>query len=720
MITGEETTGWLSTELAALREKIAALEDMKAGHQRTAEALQKNEAYFKAVTQNASDLIIITDKTGTITYVNASIERFLGYTPDELIGRSAFDYIIPEDITRAMNDYGKAVLEKNTIMTNSFRIRHRDGSERVLEGVGSNLLDHPVVAGFVMTVRDVTERWRIEEELRDDHRRLEDLVEERTSELAKTNARLRVELSERRRVEEALRASEERFRALIQQSSDIISILDDQGLFVYNSPATETILGYPPDFLTGKRPFEYIHPEDRQHIHGVFANVIQRTNQGKLTEFRFKKADGSWIYLESLGNNLIDNPAVKGIVITSRDVTKRKNAEEEHRLLERRLHRAQKMESLGTLAGGVAHDLNNVLGGLVGYSDLLLMEIPAGHPSRGRVSRILQSGQKAAAIIADLLTLARRGVPTAEVVNMNRVIQDCLKTLEFEKLKTGHPQVAFRTELEADLPNIKGSPVHLEKTVMNLLSNAAEAIPGAGEVVIRTGNRYLDKAIGSYDDVKEGDYVVLTVSDNGRGIATADIEKIFEPFYTKKVMGRSGTGLGLAVVWGTVKDHNGYLDVLSRDGDGSTFTIFFPATREDLTTEDEPLLSLDRYLGEGESILVVDDVLEQRELAASMLTSLGYRVDTVPSGEDAVAYLKSQAADLLFLDMIMEPGIDGLETYRRVLQVNPGQKAVIVSGYSETERVKKALHLGAGSYIRKPYTIAKVGPAIRDTLDPSK
>ena len=715
MKKGGETTGeGTPTDPTSLHRKIAELEAKEAGHQKTVEALRKSEEYFRAITQNSSDLIIVTDKKGMITYINPSA-RFLGYTPDELIGRSGFDYIVAADIPRAIYDFGRAVLTRDVTIQNFFRIRHKDGSERVLEGVGTNLLNHPVVAGFVMNVRDVTERRKVEEELATYRKRLEDLVEERTSELGKINARLLLELTERQRAEQALRVSEKRFRALIQQSSDIISILDGHGMFVYNSPSTETILGYSPEFFTGKRPFDFIHPDDLDHIRGVFGKIVLRKNKGKATEFRFRKADDSWIYLESLGHNLLDYPGINGIVITSRDVTGRKKAEEEHRLLEGRLHRAQKMESLGTLAGGVAHDLNNVLGVLVGFSELLLMEIPEGHPSRGRVSRILQSSQRAAAIIADLLTLARRGVSVSETVNLSRVINGYLKTPEFEKLKACQPLVTFRTELETDLPNIKGSPVHLGKTVMNLVSNAAEAITGEGTVVIRTKNRYLDKPIRGYDDVREGEYVVLTVSDTGMGIAEADIEKIFEPFYTKKVMGRSGTGLGLAVVWGTVKDHDGYLDVQSRDGEGSTFTIYFPATREDLA-EDPQLTPTDRYMGQGESVLVVDDSEEQRELAATVLAGLGYRVHAVSGGEEALAYLKQQPVDLLFLDMIMDPGIDGLETYRRALRINPLQKAVIVSGYAETERVKKALQLGAGAYIRKPYTLATVGPAIQETL----
>ena len=706
-------------KLIALHQEIALLKSSIDEMQRTIEALRKSEAYFRAITQNASDLIIVSDRIGNITYVNTPIERILGYQPDELIGKSCFSYILPADIPRAIYDYGKSILTRDEIISNSFRVRHKDGSDRTLEGVGHNLLDDPVVAGFVMNVRDVTQRKQAEAELALYQKQLEELVNERTSELAEANARLRVELAERGKTEEALRASEALYRALIQQSTDIISILDSQGRFVFNSPAAESTLGYPAEEILGRSAFDFVHPDDLTRVTKRFGEVIARIDPGRMIELRFRKRDGSWRYLECRGNNLLEYPGINGIVITSRDMTERKQAEEEHRLLEGRLNQARKMESLGTLAGGVAHDLNNVLGGLVGYSELLLREIPVENPSHRRVSRILESSLKAAAIIEDLLVLARRGVKVSEVVQLNDIVSDFLKTPVFEKLRSHHPHVRFKSDLARDLRHIHGSTVHLEKTVMNLVSNAAEAILSEGEVEIRTRNVYLDSPIRGYDSIREGEYVLLTVSDNGRGISVADIEKIFEPFYTKKVMGRSGTGLGLTVVWGTVKDHEGYIDVESEDGMGSLFSIFIPATCEVLT-ENRPGIAPEEYVGGGESILVVDDVQEQREVAKSLLTALCYRVHAVSSGEEAIAYLKDHAADLLLLDMIMDPGIDGLETYRRVLENCPGQKAVIVSGFSETDRIHEAQRLGASAYVKKPYTLEKIGVAIREALQPRR
>ena len=374
------------------------------------------------------------------------------------------------------------------------------------------------------------------------------------------------------------------------------------------------------------------------------------------------------------------------------------------------------MEAIGTLAGGVAHDLNNVLSGIVGYPELLLMDMPEDNPYREYILRIQNSGEKAAAIVQDLLTLARRGVVVTDVVNLDNIIREYLMSPEYERLKSHHPQVQVETNFETDMLNILGSPVHLSKTIMNLVSNAAEAMPHGGTIFISTENLYIDRPVRGYDNVEEGDYVTVVVADTGMGIPKKDIEMIFEPFYTKKVMGKSGTGLGMAVVWGTVKDHKGYIDVQSAEGKGTTFTLYFPVTRKEISGK-EKALPMEEYIGKGKSILVVDDVEDQREIASRILNKLGYSVTSVSSGEEAVDYMKDNSADLLVLDMIMDPGIGGLETYKKILELHPGQKAIIASGFSETDHVKEAQRLGAGKYIKKPYTLKKIGLAIKEELE---
>ena len=383
--------------------------------------------------------------------------------------------------------------------------------------------------------------------------------------------------------------------------------------------------------------------------------------------------------------------------------------------LERQLQQSKKMEAIGLLAGGVAHDLNNVLSGIVSYPDLLLLDLETDSPLRGPILTMQRSGQKAAEIVQDLLTLARRGVENKSVLNLNDIISEYLKSPEYEKLSRYHSDITIETDLETNLPNIQGSFSQLTKTIMNLVSNAAEAQPSGGKITITTRNRCVDTPIRGYEKIEEGHFAVLQVKDIGIGISAEDLTRIFEPFYTKKVMGKSGTGLGMAVVWGTVHDTKGYLDVKSTEGVGTTFSLFFPVTKDKKIKEKE-IVPVEKYLGHKQTVLVVDDFKEQRDLAENILSKLNYSVTTASSGEEAVQFMKDHSVDLVILDMIMAPGIDGLETYRQIVKRHPQQKAIITSGYSETERVNAAQRLGAGKYIKKPYTLEKLGIAVKEAL----
>lgn len=392
-----------------------------------------------------------------------------------------------------------------------------------------------------------------------------------------------------------------------------------------------------------------------------------------------------------------------------------RQAVKEREQFESQLIRAQKMEAVGTLAAGVAHDLNNILSGIVSYPDLLLMTLEADSPLRNPLSTIQQSGKKAAAIVQDMLTLARCGVITRNAVDLKKIIADCLNSPECRKMLSYHPHIRIATEIQSELGFIIGSEVHLAKTLINLLSNAAEAMPAAGTITIASSRVYLDQPVGNYDHVVQGDYVALSVADTGIGIAQEDLQHIFEPFFTKKKMGRSGTGLGMAVVWGTVKDHQGYIQVHSQVNVGTTFTLYFPSA-EPLEAPAAVQDPKEMPLGRGQHILVVDDIPEQREIVAQMLKKLGYHADTVGSGEEAVAYLDSRPADLVILDMIMEPGIDGLETYQRIIGRHPHQKAIIASGYAENDRIHKARLLGSGAFLQKPYSLHDIAEAVSKEL----
>jgi PAS domain S-box-containing protein len=524
-----------------------------------------------------------------------------------------------------------------------------------------------------------------------------------------------IDITEQKQARELLERSEAKFRKAFNTSPDAVNInCLENGLHVSINDGFSRLTGYSEEEVIGKTAEEFniwVDQADRQRL----LAGLQRDGEVKNLEAAFRMKDGTIRY-GLMSASLIDLNGTPHVVTMTRDITERKREEEERLRLHERLNRTEKIEALGTLAGGVAHDLNNVLGVLIGYAELILQHLPPGSPLKPYANKIMDGGQRATAIIQDLLTLARRGVVVSEVVNLNQMVSSFLDTPEFAMMRSHHPEVVFQSVSDPHLLNIKGSPVHLAKTLMNLVSNAAEAISGPGKVTIRTQNRYLDHPLPTYEETQEGEYAVLSVSDTGKGIPATDIKRIFEPFYTKKVMGRSGTGLGLAVVWGTVKDHRGYIDVRSEDGQGSTFTLYFPASRE-AVREERRSASRELFQGKGERILVVDDVEGQRDLASALLTGMGYQVQAVAGGEEAVAHVVENPVDLLVLDMIMDPGIDGLETYRRILKIHPGQKAVIVSGFAEDERVKTAQQLGAGAYIRKPYLREVIGLAVRRELD---
>ncbi len=511
----------------------------------------------------------------------------------------------------------------------------------------------------------------------------------------------------------ALRESEELYRLITEQSLTHVTITRE-GEIIYANRKVLDSTGYSMAELIGKEIWSFAHPEDRKMVRGRSMALAMGKSGTDHYEYRYLTSSGEVRWIEVLA--VPTSYKGKSVILTHGiDITERKQIQKIHGELEEKLQRAQKMEAIGILAGGVAHDLNNILSGIVSYPELLLMNLPQDSPLRKPLLTIQDAGQRAAAVVQDLLTLARRGVATMEAVNLNTIVREYMESPVFQRLKDNFPQVRVRVDLADDLLNILGSPVHLSKTLMNLVANAVEAAVDGGEVLIATENRYIDKPIAGYDDVKEGDFAVLSVVDTGIGIPAEDLPRIFEPFYTKKVMGRSGTGLGMAVVWGTVKDHQAYIDVESQMGEGTRFDLFFPVTRQRISDQDRTFDPRD-YSG-TEHVLVVDDVAEQREIASEFLRTLGYSVITASSGEEAVSIMEKNSVDLVLLDMIMDPGIDGLETYKRLVRINPGLKAVIASGFSETEKVRETQRLGAGRYIKKPYTLEKLGLAVRFELD---
>ncbi len=545
------------------------------------------------------------------------------------------------------------------------------------------------------------------------NRSLEQTVSDRTAELTQKNVQLVKEIEVRKKAEIAANLSRESLTTVMDSIDSTIYVADMESCEILFMNARLKAL-FDAD-LTGTICWQDLCGETQRCMNCVESKRVDDLG-GPYEQAIWEginPATKKWSINIDRTIKWIDGRSAYLHIAT--DISHLKQLEEERLSIEAQLQRAQKMEAIGTLAGGVAHDLNNVLTGLVGYPEMMLWSIDDDSPLREPLETIHASGKKAAEIVQDLLTMARRGVSSFEVVNLNDLIKEYLVSPDYRNLMARHLNIKVKTNLDKDLLNIKGSAIHLLKTIMNLVVNAAEAQPNGGEIEISTHNRNFDVPERLFEEIKEGDFIVLEVSDNGCGIAEEDQDRIFEPFYTKKVMGRSGTGLGMAVVWGTVQDHHGHIDIKSAPNEGATFYLYFPVTREP-AKPDKVIAPIESYMGEGQSILIIDDIPEQLEIASNILQTLNYKVNTASSGEAAIEFLKTHRADMLLLDMIMEPGMNGLQTYRHILEIHPRQKAVIASGYSETELVTEALRLGAGEYIKKPYTLEKIGLAIKEQL----
>jgi PAS domain S-box-containing protein len=657
-------------------ESIRDITERKQSEEEVMRLLRKNQL----ILDTAGEGILGLDLAGKITFANPEALELLGYAEEELIGKDlhlTIHHSFPDGTHYPKTECPMwlSIRDGKSKRVQDEALWKKDGTSFPSAYSSTPIIENGQAAGAVITFRDISARKKIEEDLRRANKYLENILD---------------------------------------NSPDAIGIVDKSGKFAKWNRMAEELYGYTFEEMRGMSSFELY--ADKEQLERMLMRLRQEGSVKKW-EMLMKKGNGSVVPFEiSIGLLKDSENGILGSVSVARDLSERKIAEEKRLRLEERLQRAEKMEALGTLAGGVAHDLNNVLGVVVGYSEMLLSDFNDSESVKSDATEILKAGQRAAGIVQDLLTLTRRGVQSRKVLNLNRIIMDSQKTPEFTNVLSYHSNIEIKTDLEPDLLNLSGSSIHLGKSFMNLISNAAEAMPNGGTLTVKSANVYLDKPISGYDEVREGDYVVLSISDTGDGIPASDLKRIFEPFYTKKVMGRSGTGLGLAVVWGTVKDHHGYVNVESEEEEGTTFTLYFPVTREEISAE-QVSVPVAEYMGNGESILIVDDVKQQRELAERMLTKLNYKVTTVSSGEEAVEYLKQNAVDLLVLDMIMDPGMDGLDTYRKILEVHPHQKAIIVSGFSETERVSKAKALGAGAYVKKPYVIAKLGLAVRKEIN---
>lgn len=503
--------------------------------------------------------------------------------------------------------------------------------------------------------------------------------------------------------------SEDRFRRILENIKDFYFESGLDGSLSYCSPSVLEVFGYSQEELISENTnILYRNPSDRQHL----LESLQRNGRIRDYELPLKKKNGD-IFEASVNADIAydDEHQASEIRGTIRDVTITNRTKEQRQ-------RSKKMEAIGLMAGGVAHDLNNILSGVIGYPELLLQTLPSDSDLRKPIQAIHESGQRAATVVADLLTVARGAATIREVRNLNKLIQEYTDSPECHKLKELYPAITIQSQFNAIHSTISCSPVHVKKCLMNIVQNAAEAIEDQGTINVSTKNQTIDQSSDLKHEIEAGEYIILSIHDSGPGISETDLKHIFEPFYSKKIMGRSGTGLGLAVVWNTMEDHKGKVFVESSSR-GTCFYLYFPLNQEFQGAQSEREKTV-RHTHNSEHILVVDDEPQLRDIASQMLQSFGYIVNTVSSGELAVQFVRENPVDLIILDMLMEPGMNGQQTYEEIIKLRPDQKAIVASGFSKSDDVKAAIKLGAYGFLKKPYSDVELSQMVNHALNKTK
>ncbi|MEE9554280.1 MAG: PAS domain S-box protein [candidate division Zixibacteria bacterium] len=786
---------WVSQHFYAIKDEnnqvdhVVILTEDITDRKRAEEALLEGKERYRAIWENSTTGICLSDKDGVYHYVNPAYCKLYGYSNEQLIGRPFYDLIVrPEEKEYRWKKYIDKFNRGKPIPLSEAEFIKSDGEPVCIQLTGDFVRENKIPKYLVSMNVDITARKRAEDALHDSENKLLEaqriaqmghyilnvktghwtasseldnifgIDEDYNKDMAgwlhivhpdhretmmnyfqdnvlsqhckfdkeykivdvKTGQEKWVyglgslkfdedrnpiemfgtiqDITERMRAEEALHESEKSFRRLFEHSNDPIFVHSIEGKILdVNTRACE-MLGYNRDKLLSMT-IQNLHPEGEL---GTCIEAINATRQDGSTvlESLFLTADGSVLNV-SISSKIVDpkQGIIQGIV---RDITETKR-------LQALEARAARLEMAGTIAGQVAHDFNNLLAPIMAYPDLIRDELPHDHNARAFLDDIEGAANKIADINQDLMTMGRRGHYNQEVLDLNRIVLHAVKEMESQT-----STMTCEMDLCEDLMSIKGGSAQIHRMITNLLVNAQDAMEKIGQVTIKTENYYADDTSIAFGRVPKGEYIKLTVSDKGCGIPDDIIEKILDPFFSTKTADRErGSGLGLSVVDAVMKDHNGYLDLDSKIGNGTSFFLYFPVTRED-TGENETEHSA---RGGTETILVVDDDDIQRNVSTRLLTKLGYRVSSVESGEKAIEFLQVNPQNLLLLDMVMPGGIDGAETYQRILEFSPHQKAIILSGFSESDRVLEAQKSGAGAFVRKPVTKSVIAAAIRTELD---
>ncbi|MFC1554903.1 response regulator [candidate division KSB1 bacterium] len=514
--------------------------------------------------------------------------------------------------------------------------------------------------------------------------------------------------------EEKLRESQERYRNLIENISEWIWETDSEWTYTYVSPRVKDMLGYKPDELLNTKAFDYIDVSDNSNVRKKFEKISKKQKPIRKLETVKIHKNGEKVIIESNGIPFFDEVGnLLGYRGVDHDITELKQTEEERKNLKEQLIQSQKLESIGRLAGGIAHEFNNTLTGIMGYAEILKMRYEGIDEGGTQAAEtIINGAERAAHLTQQLLGFARGGKYNPVPLDINSLIKDTINVTE----KSFNKNLYIKYNFEKNINYFNGDRNQIQQVLTNLILNAKDSMLDGGGLFFKTKNRNLGKKFKSkFADFEEGNYVVFSITDTGTGIPEDVREKIFEPFFTTKDVGQ-GTGLGLATVYGIIKNHDGYIDVDSKLDKGTTFTIYLPMAEEvKITFADEPEI-IDTGK-KGQSVLVVDDEQTVQRLAKLELESFGYNVIIANDGDKAVDIYekKSKNIDLVLLDVIM-PNMDGKIAFRELKKINPDVQVIVMSGYSMDGKALEIMNEGAQGFIQKPFRMHELSQILSDIL----
>ena len=632
-------------------------------------ALRESEENYRALVEDMPALVCRFLPDGTLTFVNNSYCRYFNKTRDELLGANFFQFIPAEEREEVRKQYGSLTQEspainyEHQVYTPDGDVHWQRWTDRALFDENDNLYQYQSIG---------------------------------------------LDITESKRVEQALRESEERFREMAELMPQTVFETDAAGKLTFVNRNAFDNFGYSQqDFDDGINALDMLVPEDRRRAAENIAKIMGGEEIG-LNEYTALRKDGSSFTTMAHSAPIVregETSGIRGFII---DITDRKKAEEERKRMETQFHQAQKLETIGTLAGGIAHDFNNLMTTILGNTSLILYDIDNTHPHYEPLKNIERQIKRGAELTTQMLGYARKGKYDVKPVNLNQIVEE--SSAAFGRTRK---EITIQCELADDLFAVEADKGQIQQILLNLFVNAADAMPQGGNLFLNTSNT-------TYNDIKSkqylpapGDYLRLTVSDTGIGMDEKVRQRIFDPFFSTKETGK-GTGLGLASVYGIIKNHGGYIDVQSQKGHGSKFSIFLPASDKNVCNSSEPVPEIMKGSG---TILIVDDEEMVLDVGGRVLKKLGYTVLESNNGCHAVdLYEKVQdKINLVVLDIVM-PDMGGGDVYDRLKEINPDVKVLLSSGYSIDDQAREIMERGCDDFIQKPFSLKSMSEKISDIL----